>query len=329
MDGCLRQHANRRRRCLLIVMKNEPLWSIILAGGDGQRIRPFIEHWLGCYKPKQYCRFVGTRSLFQHTIDRADQLTPAERRVTVIACSHKTHVQMQLSGRRPGWVTPQPVNCGTAAGIFLPLCHAYESDSSATVVIYPSDHFIYPEPAFIEAVDRAVAASDKLPGRVLLLGAVSDRAEPEYGWILPGQEYPGLSSSRVHRIGHFLEKPQLPLAIAAMEAGGLWNTLILIAKAAVLWNLGWRLMPDVMARFERIRKSVGTTRERAVIEEEYRTMPVRDFSSHVLQRAPKDLAVMELRGIYWSDWGRPERIAATLKRIGKKPLFPPEALVAS
>ena len=46
-----------------------PLWSIILAGGEGERTRPFIEQWLGGHKPKQYCTFVGKRSMLQHTLD--------------------------------------------------------------------------------------------------------------------------------------------------------------------------------------------------------------------------------------------------------------------
>jgi len=57
----------------------ENLWSIVLAGGDGGRTKEFIRHWLGYEKPKQYCTFVGSRSMFQHTLDRAARLTPWER----------------------------------------------------------------------------------------------------------------------------------------------------------------------------------------------------------------------------------------------------------
>jgi mannose-1-phosphate guanylyltransferase len=32
--------------------------------------------------------------------------------------------------------------------------------------------------------------------------------------------------------------------------------------------------------------------------------------------------VMELTGVLWSDWGKPERIADTIRRIGKTPAFP-------
>ena len=55
-------------------VESKPLWSIILAGGEGNRTRPFIEQWLGRHKPKQYCTFVGNRSMLQHTFDRADRL---------------------------------------------------------------------------------------------------------------------------------------------------------------------------------------------------------------------------------------------------------------
>jgi mannose-1-phosphate guanylyltransferase len=41
---------------------------------DGERLRPFVQRWLGRHKPKQYCTFIGTRSMFQHTLDRSDRI---------------------------------------------------------------------------------------------------------------------------------------------------------------------------------------------------------------------------------------------------------------
>src|SRR4030095_13078772 len=43
--------------------KYDHVWSIILAGGDGERLRSLTEAWLGYHKPKQYCVFTGTRSM--------------------------------------------------------------------------------------------------------------------------------------------------------------------------------------------------------------------------------------------------------------------------
>ena len=44
---------------------------------------PLIHRWLGGHRPKQYCTFVGARSMFQHTLDRADMLISPAHRVTV------------------------------------------------------------------------------------------------------------------------------------------------------------------------------------------------------------------------------------------------------
>lgn len=43
------------------------IWSIVLGGGDAGRMTDFIQRWPGYPRPKQYCTFVGDRSLFQHT----------------------------------------------------------------------------------------------------------------------------------------------------------------------------------------------------------------------------------------------------------------------
>jgi mannose-1-phosphate guanylyltransferase len=99
------------------------VWSIVLAGGDGVRTKAVTRLWLGYEKPKQYSTFVGSRSMFQHTLDRAARLTPWEREVVVAARHHHHDVWDQLDGRPTGLVLLQPKNAGTAAGIFLPLTY--------------------------------------------------------------------------------------------------------------------------------------------------------------------------------------------------------------
>ena len=41
---------------------------------------------------------------------------------------------------------------------------------------------------------------------------------------------------------------------------------------------------------------------------------------------PDRAAVIEMSGVLWSDWGKPQRIANTLRRIGRQPAFPLECL---
>lgn len=309
------------------MQKNDHLWSLVLAGGEGERTRPFIQRWLGFHMPKQYCRFVGTRSMFQHTIDRADLIAPGSRRVAVIARAHHAEAQKQMKGREDGKLVLQPENRGTAAGVFLPLAYIRAADPDATVVIYPSDHFVSPQEDFAATVQNAVSAAELAPEKVILLGAVPAGAEQDYGWILPQREG-SAPATGPQPVRCFLEKPDRDTARAAYEAGGLWNTFILAARAELLWKLGNALMPQITDRIARIQEAIGTSRELQAIDEEYEAMPVRNFSSHLLEQAPESLSVMQLGDVDWSDWGRPERIAETLRRIGKQPLFP-EALMAA
>lgn len=81
-----------------------------------------------------------------------------------------------------------------------------------------------------------------------------------------------------------------------------------------------------MTLFERLCVAWGTRDEAAILEDLYREMPQYNFSSHLLQPAPERVAVMELTDVLWSDWGRPERIAESIRRIGKVPTFPLDCL---
>lgn len=299
--------------------EREKVWSIVLAGGDGVRTKEFIRRWLGYEKPKQYCAFVGSRSMFQHTLDRASRLTPWERVVVVAAQHHQHDVWSQLDGRPAGMVLLQPKNVDTAAGIYLPLTYILARDPQATVVIYPSDHFISPEGAFLSAVDQAVQGSIGLGGRPVLLAAKPDSLELEYGWIKPGRFLARTGRAAIQAVEAFIEKPDETIVRKARATGSLWNTMVLAAKGKELLSLGWKCFPEMMSLFERLKTAIDTAEELRVLDVIYDAMPCRNFSSHLLQCAPERLAVMEMTDVIWSDWGSPARIASGLEKIGKGP----------
>ena len=301
---------------------SDQLWSIILAGGEGTRLSSLVHRWLGRPKPKQYCAFVGTRSMFQHTLDRASRLTPPDRIVTVVARDHRREALAQLDGRGSSTILFQPTNRDTAAGVFLPLTYIRARAPQATVALYPSDHFVYPEDRFLEAVRHAARIAESRPDRVVMLGVAPDRLELDYGWIQPGQSIAGLPGEPVQAVHSFLEKPDAAQADAALLAGALWNTLVFAANVDLLWTLGWECVPDMMPLFERLSQAIGGPEEGRALDVIYRDMPAKNFSSDLLQRVPEKLAVVELTGVLWSDWGKPERIAESLRRIDRRPAFP-------
>jgi mannose-1-phosphate guanylyltransferase len=183
-----------------------------------------IKQWLREEKPKQYCTFTGTRSMLQHTVDRADCLTLPEHRLTVVGAHHEEEATNQLR-ERGGTLVLQPANRDTAAGIYPPLTYVRAMDPDATVVIYPSDHFICPEEDFIGAVRKAVKAVDLLDDRLVLLGMRPDGKEFEYGHIKLDRYLGGYGAHSLWTMRRFIEKPesQMREPLATMCCGIRWS----------------------------------------------------------------------------------------------------------
>lgn len=134
---------------------------------------------------------------------------------------------------------------------------------------------------------------------------------------VPGALFPHPGGFQVREVRRFVEKPiGLQLAEVSHE-GGQWNTLVLIANVQTLWEAGRQCIPEVVMPLEKYGDGIGTSGERQILMNLYRTMPTRNFSSDLLSLIPHHLTMMELSGVYWSDWGRPERIQETLAFMGR------------
>jgi len=292
-------------------------WSIILAGGDGVRMQPVVQRWLGLRVPHHYCRYLGTRSLFQHTLDRTVCVTSPARTVVVVGRGHQ-EAWAQIGRRNPGMVLVQPRNVGTAAGLFLPLTYIRARDPKGTVLIAPANHFVYPEDRLLGEILYALRAAEKLPTKVVLLAARPDGPDHEYGWIKPHHELVRIGLRSIRSVNTFLNNAEPPLARLAYAAGALWQTGILAAHVETLWALGRRLLPEMMPLFERLEETINSPREPQVLREIYERMPVHSVSRDLIAAAPDTTAVLEMQGVWWSQWSEPERIMNTLSRLGRQ-----------
>lgn len=295
-----------------VPLNSGSLWSLVLAGGDGERLRAFTEQWFGAYRPKQYCAFMGTQSMIQHTWKRAKAICPAQRVVTIMDQSHWGYVRTQLMKESLGRVVWQPENRGTGPGVFLPLSYIRSHDPHATVVLWPADHFVFPADPMIQLIRHAAAMVQDQPQKMVLLTVPPQSQEQDYGWVLPGALFPHPGGFQVREVRRFVEKPLGPQLAEVSQEGGQWNTLVLIANAQTLWEAGRQCIPEVVMPLEKHGDGIGTSNERQILMHLYRTMPTRNFSSDLLSLIPHQLTMMELTGVYWSDWGRPERIQETL-----------------
>ncbi len=293
------------------------LWGIVLAGGSGVRLNGYVRRRFGRSTPKQYLAFTGKRSMLEHTLDRAEMLIRQDRIVTVIDSSHKYEAKRCLENHPLQTTLRQPCNLDTAPGLLLPLTAILERDPNATVAILPSDHFVLQEKRFMSYVSAASKAVEKSPKQIVMLGILPTTPDKEYGYIQPGSEIGSHDGASLRRIERFHEKPELELAGEYCRQGYLWNTFVMVARAARLFDLIVKHLPELGFRFNRIRKHWSGTYRDFILAEEYRAMEPVNVSRRVFEQCPQDIAVMPIWGVNWSDWGTSRRIEETLKEINQ------------
>lgn len=282
-------------------------WVIVLAGGEGSRVRAFTTLEDGVAVPKQFCHFRDERTLLGTTLARALRLAPRERVVVVVVEAHRRWWEPELAELPAANVLSQPANRGTGVAILQALVHISRADPSARLVVMPSDHDFDDEGLLLRYVGCAAETAGLYPASLVLLGIAPSHLDAEYGLIVPG---PGARhASRTVR--EFVEKPTLTAAAHLSRAGALWNSFIFASTGAALADVFRSALPSpVLSGLERAARG---ERDAAAMAAACERLPGCDFSRDILQRNAGRLRLIEVPNCGWTDLGTPARLAAWLE----------------
>ncbi|HWN54512.1 MAG TPA: sugar phosphate nucleotidyltransferase [Methylomirabilota bacterium] len=296
------------------------VWAVVLAGGQGIRLRELTRHVYGDDRPKQYAVLTGSKSLLRQTLDRVSRLVPRQQIAVVTMAGHSAYVTAELKHETPTpHVIEQPRDRGTAAAVLLAAHWILARDPAAMMVVLPSDHFVGEDEAFMGHVGDALGFLDRQGDRIVLLGAQPAEPETDYGWIELGEPLPGSGPSQLYRVRHFREKPTQAMAEELYRGGALWNTFVFAGRATTLVEAGSDCLPALHERLIRLSRFLGTEHERWAIRQAYELSPRANFSQAVLERCPRKLAVVRLSAVSWRDLGTPRRVVKTLGELGMQP----------
>ncbi|MBI1849249.1 MAG: NTP transferase domain-containing protein [Planctomycetes bacterium] len=279
------------------------LFVIVLAGGEGRRLRAAARKRFGRELPKQFCPWNGRCSMLEETLERASMLVPADHILVSCLEEHRDLVEGCLENWPAVRRIYQPANRDTGPGVLLPLCHVISEAPGATVIVLPSDHFVSDAERLSLVIGHAAQLAETDHERVVLLGAIPESAETEYGWMVLGHR----ADRPWWPVRRFKEKPSAREAEQFWRSGALWNTLILASKARPLWSL----MAVCASRWT---DALLTVDDETAIRSVYLGSPSFNVSKDVLECSCRNLAVLPLTGCAWSDWGTEERIERTLSR---------------
>jgi mannose-1-phosphate guanylyltransferase len=293
--------------------------ALVLAGGDGSRLRALTTTPTGDVIPKQYCSLGGEPCLLQQAIARAKSVAGDESVWPVVAVDHERWWSKALKNVSRGRIIVQPQNKGTAFGILLGLLMLERATAAGTVLILPADHYVADEKVLLKALRRLIQWAQRDPEGIFLLGAQPEEADPALGYILPWFD------ARFTPIGvyEFIERPKQLEAQKLINRGALWNTFIVAgSRQALLQAYEPRFAPQIKALRETLDRPVS---DRASLEGEYRRLDSVDFSHDILEQHANDVKVLRLPVCGWTELGTVSKIKKALlhleKTVRSEPLF--------
>src|SRR5690349_851063 len=105
------------RRCAGLDPSQEGARVLILAGGDGARLRPVTRVLAGDDRPKQFCALVGQEPLLVQTARRAATIAAPENILFLLSRHHEPYYADIVAETNPSSLVIQPGNRGTATAV--------------------------------------------------------------------------------------------------------------------------------------------------------------------------------------------------------------------
>jgi mannose-1-phosphate guanylyltransferase len=285
--------------------------ALLLAGGDGMRLRELTSQITGIPMPKQYCRLLYGTSLLEAAVSRARLLFPPDHINVIINRNHLDFAKDQVRSIPESNILVQPMNRDTGPGLVFSLLHLERAYRDATVAVFPTDHYIDKNWRFIAHVMRAMNAISLLPDKVAVLGVVPDRPEAGYGYILPSHSLK--TALKTYHVEAFREKPSLAEAQNIIARGGLWNTFVMVFRLSRMLELVRETFPEEVDALSDAGKGPQ------IAMELYQNMHPWNFSRELLARIPQHLIVLKVENLSWSDWGTRQSVERTFRALNLVP----------
>ena len=271
---------------------------VIMAGGIGSRFWPMSSP----EKPKQFLDVLGCgKTLLQLTVERFEDIIPAENVWVVTSADYHTLVTEQLPQIPAGNILLEPCRRNTAPCICYASWRIKKRDPRANIVVAPSDHTIADVPTFRQAISDCLEFAAETDA-IITLGIKPTRPETGYGYIKGDLSYASSRRKNIYRVDGFKEKPTLEVAKEYIKQSGyLWNAGIFIWSVSTIVNAFRVYHPEISRTFEKLLPIYDTPEEQERINELFPTCENISVDYAIMERAEEIFVYPGDFG--WSDLG--------------------------
>lgn len=234
---------------------------IILAGGSGTRFWPRSRRSAA----KQVLSLDGERTMIQQTLARLSPLAEPEKAWVITNNLLSSTVCCQLDNVPEEQVLCEPAarNTAPAAGLAALLLERIAPDS--VLGVFPSDHAIVDQDAFLKTIEKAIALA-AAGENMVVLGIEPTRPETGYGYIEAGEA----TSEGIRRVRRFSEKPNQVRARQFLAAGNYyWNSGMFVWSARTMAKAVREHLPEMAPLLDQIVAAWGTPDFKRVFTEIY------------------------------------------------------------
>lgn len=215
-------------------------WAVIMAGGSGTRFWPESRK----RRAKQFLNIFGRKTLLEQTFDRLKKVVPPSR-ILVFTSRDKVALCARLLRISRSQVIGEPVGRNTAPCAVWAASLVLRKDPGAVLGIFPADHLIKDEAAFVKALRVAYEQAGR-EGMPVTLGITPDRPHTGYGYLEMTGKKAAVRDTSVFFLKGFHEKPALAKARAYFRSKKyLWNAGIFVWRADCLLETARRELPAV------------------------------------------------------------------------------------
>ncbi|MFN7251064.1 MAG: mannose-1-phosphate guanylyltransferase [Anaerobacillus sp.] len=286
----------------------EEKYAVIMAGGVGARLWPLSRE----SKPKQFIHINGNKPLLIQTLERIQEVVPAENCFVITNKDYHNLTQETVKNLIPeANIILEPIRKNTAACISYATLHLEKLVGKGLVCFIPVDSYVREKEDYLAAIRQAYDAANNSK-KLVIIGVKPTFPSTGYGYVHLNSENTS-DTQTISNVIQFKEKPDLETAKKYLMSNKyLWNSGIVVGHLQSLINGIQQFIPEHFKKLSEVLKHQNKPEFNFLLEKSFSELVDLSFDYGVLEKTKSLLAI---KGTFnWYDIGSLDALSIVINQ---------------